>query len=662
MILNLMDSVNWFNKTFRPWFAGIDTVIYKLIGWTLEGILNLSDLFANPTFVNTIYRRIYVVLAIFMVFKLTFSFIQYIINPEAMTDKEKGVGKLISRTIIMLVLIIFVPILFFEEITVSGSNKGTLLNVLQRGVLKTLPQIVLGVNSTEINKNTGSDGEAIALMMLGSLYYKQDCETKNSTCEVGLNAAIDSFDTFESSILLKNNNNGTYDYSYLWPLTTVAGIVLVVILLGIAVDVAVRVFKIMILQMIAPIPIMSYIDPKASKDGAFSSWLKMYISTYLDVFIKVGTVYLLMLLIGNLFTDNGIFGSQIKQHTGFTTKNFLVIFLIIGLFKFAKDAPKFIKDAMGIKDSGGGGIFGGLKALGAATGAIAGGVAGVAAGGIGGAMSGFAGARANGRGLPASILSGAAGLVGGGVSGSVRGLSQGAKGAAKGNPLKGIGGAMQSQSAINQRKLTAASAGSTWLGRMGARGQDMLGIQSKVDRDLEDAKNLNAAAGNLKTIRDTARDKGFINRSLKVGNVGYKDSTGASRVMGFSNGQHALFKDAYENAARNGLTTVSFNGSSYDMTTAGSIYKSLSDAVSDTYLSTYNLGDNATIDAAFEDYRTNMDAVSDGNSIAVVADASGVTKAHSDAVASRGAHVRSGVNPDRARRYKANKEAIKRGK
>lgn len=659
MILNLMDSVNWFNKTFRPHFAGIDTVIYKLIGWTLEGILNLSDLFANPVFVKTIYRRIYVVLAIFMVFKLTFSFIQYIINPEAMTDKEKGVGKLISRTIIMLVLIIFVPILFFEEITVSGSNKGTLLNVLQRGVLKTLPQIVLGVNSTEINKNTSSDGEAIALMMLGSLYYKQDCETKNSTCEVGLNAAIDSFDAFESSILLKNNNNGTYDYSYLWPLTTVAGIVLVVILLGIAVDVAVRVFKIMILQMIAPIPIMSYIDPKASKDGAFSSWLKMYISTYLDVFIKVGTVYLFMLLIGNLFTDNGIFGSQIKQHTGFTTKNFLVIFLIIGLFKFAKDAPKFIKDAMGIKDSGGGGIFGGLKALGAATGAIAGGVAGVAAGGIGGAMSGFAGARANGRGLPASILSGAAGLVGGGVSGSVRGLSQGAKGAAKGNPLKGIGGAMQSQSAINQRKLTAASAGSTWLGRMGARGQDMLGIQSKVDRDLEDAKNLNAAAGNLKTIRDTARDKGFINRGLDI----------ARNINGvqFGAGTHALFKDAFENASREGHSSFNFTDSNgttrnISMQDAGAIYKDLTDAVSDTYLSTYSLGSNTTIDAAFEDYRTNMDAVSDGNSIAVVADASGVTKAHSDAVASRGAHVRSGVNPDRARRYKANKDAIKRGK
>lgn len=643
------DSVNWFNKLIRPFFATIDAVIYRLIGWILEGILNLSDLFANPTFVNTIYRRIYVVLAIFMVFKLTFSFIQYIVNPDAMTDKEKGVGKLISRTIVMLVLIIFVPILFFEEITVPGGSKGTLLNVLQRGVLKTLPQVVLGVDSNEVNKNSGSDGESIALMMLGSLYYKTDCESSKSNCETGLKAAISDFDAFEGSVNI--NDSGKFDYKYMWPLTTVAGIMLAVILLGIAIDVAVRVFKIMVLQMVAPIPIMSYIDPKASKDGAFASWLKMYISTYLDVFIKVGTVYLLMLIIGNLFTDNGIFGTQIKAHTSFMTRSFLIIFLTIGLFKFAKDAPKFIKDAMGIKDSGGGGIFGGLKALGAATGAIAGGVTGFA----GGVAGGIASAKAAGQ----NGFMGAMKGLGGGVAGAFRGTAQGAKGAAKGNPFKGIGGAMQSQSAINQRKVTAASAGSTWLGRMGVRGQEMLGMQSGVDRDLEDAKNLNAAAGNLKTIRDTARDKGFINRGLDI----------ARNINGvqFGAGTHALFKDAFENASREGHSSFNFTDSSgttrnISMQDAGAIYKNLTDAVSDTYLSTYSLGSNATIDAAFEDYRTNMDAVSDGNSIAVVADASGVTKAHSDAVASRGAHVRSGVNPDRARRYKANKDAIKRGK
>lgn len=490
------DSVNWFNKLIRPFFAAIDAVIYRLIGWILEGILNLSDLFANPTFVNTIYRRIYVVLAIFMVFKLTFSFIQYIVNPDAMTDKEKGVGKLISRTIVMLVLIIFVPILFFEEITVPGGSKGTLLNVLQRGVLKTLPQVVLGVDSNEVNKNSGSDGESIALMMLGSLYYKTDCESSKSNCETGLKAAISDFDAFEGSVNI--NDSGKFDYKYMWPLTTVAGIMLAVILLGIAIDVAVRVFKIMVLQMVAPIPIMSYIDPKASKDGAFASWLKMYISTYLDVFIKVGTVYLLMLIIGNLFTDNGIFGTQIKAHTSFMTRSFLIIFLTIGLFKFAKDAPKFIKDAMGIKDSGGGGIFGGLKALGAATGAVAGGAAGL----VGGFAGGIASAKAAGQGGFMGAMKG----LGGGVAGAFRGTAQGAKGAAKGNPLKGVSGALQAQNAITKRKIETAGMGSTWGGRMGTRVEEFFKGQTAADRDKEQMDDYKEAVDGAKGFKSVLAD------------------------------------------------------------------------------------------------------------------------------------------------------------
>ena len=63
-----------------------------------------------------------------------------------------------------------------------------------------------------------------------------------------------------------------------------------------------------------------------------------------------------------------------------------VQFLIIGLFKFAKDAPKFIKSALGIKDSGGG-LFDNLKGVGAAAGLAGGALAGAATGMIGGAAA-----------------------------------------------------------------------------------------------------------------------------------------------------------------------------------------------------------------------------------------------------------------------------------
>ncbi len=64
-----------------------------------------------------------------------------------------------------------------------------------------------------------------------------------------------------------------------------------------------------------------------------------------------------------------------------------MIFLIIGLFHFAKEAPKFIKDALGIKDSGGGSFMG--KALSGMAGAAAGFAGGLATGGLSGGLSGI---------------------------------------------------------------------------------------------------------------------------------------------------------------------------------------------------------------------------------------------------------------------------------
>ena len=51
-----------------------------------------------------------------------------------------------------------------------------------------------------------------------------------------------------------------------------AGIVAWIILL--CIDVSVRVVKLGFLQLIAPIPIISYIDPQSSKDGMFKNGQK----------------------------------------------------------------------------------------------------------------------------------------------------------------------------------------------------------------------------------------------------------------------------------------------------------------------------------------------------------------------------------------------------
>lgn len=381
MIL-MFDSVGWFNNLLRPFFGGIDYLVYTLLGWVIEGIFNLSSIFASKDVTEIIYTRIYTVLAIFMVFKLTFSFIKYVVSPDTMVDKEQGVGKIIARTLTMLAILIILPTIFFKSDIFPGQN-APILTMLQNGVIKTLPKVILGISDDNGNTTTTAkeNGNVMALNMLSSLYYPNECKDA-AVCDS--DNKLTSLSGFLTSLNMTDTNS-SYVYYYMWPLTTLCGIILVFILVGIAVDVAIRVFKLMILQMIAPIPVMTYIDPKSSKDGAFNSWIKTFTTTYLDIFIKLGTVYLLLLFVKEFFSGK-LFGNVYKT-LGFASGNFVMIFLIIGLFQFAKQAPKFIKDALGIKDSGGGSFMG--KALSGIAGAAAGFAGGLATGGLAGGLSGI---------------------------------------------------------------------------------------------------------------------------------------------------------------------------------------------------------------------------------------------------------------------------------
>ena len=410
MILTF-NNVNFFFKFIRQFLASIDVVVFSLLSWMIEGVFNLSSLMLSADFAKLIYTRIYIILGVFMVFKLTFSFLKYLVSPDAMTDKEQGVGKLIGRVVAMIIMLIAFPIVFFNPVPGDSQNR-TVLAVLQDGVVKTLPRIILGQAIDNTNASGGvnakDNGKELALSMLKSFYYPSVCDedsknydqSKASNCseyftgksttisDKGLESTgIDSFSKFYNSVLNEASND-TYAYQYMWPLTTVTGILLIVIMAGICIDVAIRCFKLLILEVMAPVPIMTYIDPKASKDGSFAAWSKTLISTYIDLFVKLGTVYLVLLLASALFKQE-LFDKAAYNNFSGLSYLYVQVFLVIGLFQFAKMAPKFIKDALGIKDNGGGsgGFMG--KALAGMAGAAAGFAGGVATGGLAGGLSGI---------------------------------------------------------------------------------------------------------------------------------------------------------------------------------------------------------------------------------------------------------------------------------
>lgn len=116
------------------------------------------------------------------------------------------------------------------------------------------------------------------------------------------------------------------------------GIVIGVYLAFLCVDVVVRNLKLLLLQVLAPIPIVSYIDPK---DKVFNEWIKMYFSTYVDLFIKLLAISLSLDLLQILLRE-------MKIASGWTK-----LFLIGGILIFAKAIPSILSKLFGIDISSG---------------------------------------------------------------------------------------------------------------------------------------------------------------------------------------------------------------------------------------------------------------------------------------------------------------------
>lgn len=470
-----------FSDAIRIIFGVIDLTIYSLIEWVTQGIFDLAFLRVDAGLVETVRTRLYVILGVFMLFKLSISFMGYIVNPEQMTDKDKSknIGGMITRTIVMLMFLILLPTLF----TVVYRAQAVFLPVLPRVLLNSSENSgqIADTSQEGISQQSAANAQNMAVILLRAFYHPQYDAEKNYESVEGVKE-IQSLKDFDTSVLDTHNfgvlAKPNYKYEYKIPFATIVGMITLYILVTITIDVGVRIFKMLVLEMLAPIPVMSYIDPKSSKDGAFANWVKQLTSTFFDLFIKLGLVYLILFFVQELSTDNLFVNYGGAEGAGINPvrKAYLYVFLILGLLKFAKDAPEFIRSIFGIKGKGGEGLskFAG-GALGALTGGAAGAVGGLMTGGLSGAATGLL------TGGAAGGAAGAQGKKGGGYRAGADAALQAKTGDPKAK--SGMLNKLQQAAAAKQARQAASRIGIT---------EDALDIAQsdmiKKKRDATDAE------------------------------------------------------------------------------------------------------------------------------------------------------------------------------
>ncbi len=377
----------------RQVFAFISAILYGFISILLQIVLAVANLDNAPMFqkfYQGIQDRFYVIIGVVMLFKMTVSLITYFANPDKITDKEMGAGKLVTRFITVLILLIFVPQFVFP-----------FLGRIQVPLLSTVGKVVLETNTTVDSDSIGYKGELIATTIFSGFFKPHE----------GCGGAEVTSGIFTSAVDLAaeacSESKDTYKYDFDFVSSIVCVIPIVVLLIVIGVQVAIRAFKLILLKIIAPIPIISYMDPKAAKDGGKTSvYIKMFITTYLDLFIHFGALYFVIEICDMIFGANiAEIGGTLFGLAG-KTLIFGLVFVVIGLFLFAWQAPKFVKKALGLKDS----EFGsGLAGLLTTTASVA--------GMVGSGVSGFSAAAAGGGHLIQNVGAGISSAISGGKAG-----------------------------------------------------------------------------------------------------------------------------------------------------------------------------------------------------------------------------------------------------
>ena len=500
-------------------FLFLDGMIYGLIDSIFDvfNFLAKVNLFSNENYMK-IVRNVYMILGLIMLFALSYSLLKAVINPDEFAKGEQSFPKMIKNVIISLAIIAVLPTVF--NFAFNLQNK--ILNQ------HTIPRLILGEEFD--GNNNSSPGRLLSYNMFSAfLHVNEEYCTKGNenetvfdtsdakTCaeDIKTNKSnakwykpwrlLNKSETFydidtsikDGEIAMVNYNNfgeavAEGKLSYLMLISTICGLYILWVLTNFCFDMAVRVIKLVFFQIIAPIPVVCRVIPGGKLKDVFSTWTKKTIGTFVDVFIRVGILYLGIFII-QLVIENwpNLDVSKLSYTQGLIAK----ALVLMGTVIFIRQAPKLISDMFHLDT---GDMKLGLMDKLAAGGGL---MAAAATGGLGlGAVRNFAKSRRDGKG----ILSSAGSALTGGLAAGI-GAGYGARKAKNFNDLKsatskGISNQMDArkkvQNYIAKRKNEPG-------GVSGALWDDFTGWLT--GKGVEDLDKIITASGDVNKANDAFR-------------------------------------------------------------------------------------------------------------------------------------------------------------
>ena len=574
-LINILDnaalkSIGTFIKdALRSVAAALDSLIYQVVAFLYKLFFYVSstEIFQNDA-VRNISKNFQLLVAIVVMFSLSISLINYIVNPDNMKSGKVSASKLVTKVITSLILLLTINIVFATAYR------------LQNAIIENnfVGKLILG------DKAQSFDVESMGMSFSKSILSAFITDNPNKSGSVPQYNIQDANDLF-NNILTKESqfhyltdfindkdDQGEYILNYN-ALSIPVGLFIGYILLTYVVGVGVRTVQLFYLQIIAPVPILFYVLPNG--DDKLKKWTQQCITTYLDLFIRHLIIYLTIFLCSNLLSTDG---TLIIPSGADDYKNWIILALVIAIMLFAKKAPDLIKELFPAtsKASGDFGLNLGKQFKGTAAGAVLG--AGV--GGIAGAATGL--------------------LSGGGIGGMIGGFNRGAYGGLTGKKLS------DTMSKTKQYGNMRRNQGITGWDRMTTNMRNTFGIQDQLSKYENQISQYEKQAKLGKAITDRAKALAYSSNT----NGSYTTSAGITYTGGLE-----TLKSSIEYAKSVGDTSFSFGGQQFHLTQADAILKSVEKTATDSII---NGGSDAQITAMMSNLQTMAPNATDATNVRTV--------------------------------------------
>lgn len=330
--------------------SGIYTIVssaFRLFLVLAEGKIVAASAFSN------IFNNVYVIIGVVMLFILAFALLKGMVNPD---DKKQGastVRKVITNLITSSIIVVLLPTIFSFAYDFQDS-------VLYYNVIGKL--FGYGVTDVESNTSRISIGANRIANGVFTAFFSPKCENGMDLLEcqdaVPKSDSGRTYGEIVEEVNLTGNfiyytefsdeaDNGDINFNFIMGL--IAGLALLYVAISFCFDMAVRLIKLVFYQLIAPIPIYFRVIPEGKLSGSFNNWVKITLTCYLEVFIRILIFYFCVFIFNSIFdSDVSILDTMIKD----SFLNLLAkAFIIMGIVMFMKQAPKLFSEITGL-DSG----------------------------------------------------------------------------------------------------------------------------------------------------------------------------------------------------------------------------------------------------------------------------------------------------------------------